>query len=232
MTNSVKTLSVLTFSAVCSILAITVPARSVLAQVSINLTSTPATQSGYNGSQDGGPYPLTATAYDFTGQDYSSLSSLDSLSVTLTAIDADTGRSSTGVRNFDFNDLTLGLDGIDTGVLLNGLPNSQTATTRTFTSVPDNSEALLAALQEDGQLVGSVFDVDNDGGDNIAFPGNFTTTLLLNGTGNDTGGGGTPVPFELSPGLGILALGLWGGMAQLKSKLQKQKSSVSAFSQH
>ena len=220
MTNSVKTLSVLTFSAVCSILAITLPARSVLAQVTINLTSS-VPQSGYNGPQDGGPYPLTGTAYNFAGQNYSSLSSVDNLQVTLTAFDGDTGRG-----NFDFNDLTLGLDGIDTGILLNGLPNNQTVT-RTFSGVPDNPEALLAALQ-DGQLVGSVFDVDNDGGDNIGFPSNFNTTLLLGGPG----GGGTPVPFELSPGLGILALGALGGMAQLKSKLQKQKSSVRAFSQH
>lgn len=31
------------------------------------------------------------------------------------------------------------------------------------------------------------------------------------------------IPFEFSPGLGILVLGAWGAMAQLKSKVQKRK---------
>ena len=33
----------------------------------------------------------------------------------------------------------------------------------------------------------------------------------------------TPVPFEFSPGLGILALGAMGAIAQLKSQMQKLK---------
>ena len=228
MTNSVKTLSVLTFSAVCSILAITVPARSVLAQVT--LTST-VPQSNFSGPQNRGEYPLTGSAaYNFTTQDYPSLASIDGLSVLLRATDADTG---TGMGNYDFGDLTLGLDGINTGIVLNGLPNNTTRTF-TFSGAPNNSDLILAALQADGQLVGTVFDSDpDDGDDTIGFPlASNVTTLTLFGEENTQGGGGTPVPFELSPGLGILALGLWGGMAQLKSKLQKQKSSVSAFSQH
>lgn len=40
----------------------------------------------------------------------------------------------------------------------------------------------------------------------------------------------TPVPFEFSPSLGILALGALGGLDQLKRKLQKRKFSKSAFS--
>ena len=39
----------------------------------------------------------------------------------------------------------------------------------------------------------------------------------------------TPIPFEFSPGLGILILGAWGAIAQLKSRVQK-KSSKSQFS--
>lgn len=34
----------------------------------------------------------------------------------------------------------------------------------------------------------------------------------------------TPVPFDFSPGLGILALGIWGAIAQLKSKVKNKKS--------
>lgn len=42
----------------------------------------------------------------------------------------------------------------------------------------------------------------------------------------------TEVPFDFSPGLGILIIGAWGAIAQLKSKVQKWKSSVSAFSKN
>ncbi len=38
------------------------------------------------------------------------------------------------------------------------------------------------------------------------------------------------VPYNFSPGVGILALGAWGATAQLKSKVQKRKTSKSAFS--
>lgn len=36
-------------------------------------------------------------------------------------------------------------------------------------------------------------------------------------------GAPNPVPFEFSPGLGILALGAWGAITQLNSKVQKRK---------
>lgn len=39
----------------------------------------------------------------------------------------------------------------------------------------------------------------------------------------------TPVPFKFSPALGILVLGAWGAIAQLKSLVQKRKSSGSWF---
>ena len=42
----------------------------------------------------------------------------------------------------------------------------------------------------------------------------------------------TPIPFEFSPTLGLLALGTWGAIAQLKSLVQKCKSSESAFSKN
>lgn len=37
------------------------------------------------------------------------------------------------------------------------------------------------------------------------------------------------VPFGFSPGMGILALGAWGAVVQLKSKIQQRKSSGSVF---
>jgi len=47
--------------------------------------------------------------------------------------------------------------------------------------------------------------------------------VALNATANGTGS--TPVPFDFSPGLGILALGAMGAIAQLKSQVvQKLKT--------
>lgn len=42
----------------------------------------------------------------------------------------------------------------------------------------------------------------------------------------------TPIPFEFSPSFGLLVLGIWGGIGQLKSLVQKSKSSESAFSKN
>jgi hypothetical protein len=42
----------------------------------------------------------------------------------------------------------------------------------------------------------------------------------------------TEIPFEFSPGLGILMLGAWGAIAQLKNKVQKRKSSGNALSKN
>ena len=67
---------------------------------------------------------------------------------------------------------------------------------------------------------------DNDG------IGNYTNTIAS----SDSAATGTitldptPVPFEFSPGLGILALGMCGAVAQLKNKVLKWKVSTSNFS--
>ncbi len=39
-------------------------------------------------------------------------------------------------------------------------------------------------------------------------------------------GSATPVPFEFSPGLGLLALGAWGAISQLTNKVRNRKSSA------
>ena len=78
-------------------------------------------QSGFNGPQNASSYPLTGTPYDFTGQTNGYITSIDSITVTLTVEDGDTAPA-----EFDFGNLTLGLDGIDTGLHLNGFPGSNT----------------------------------------------------------------------------------------------------------
>ena len=65
-----------------------------------------------------GPQP-----YTFPAQEVAQCTSIDSISVTLTLNEADTAPG-----ELDFNDLTLGLEGIDTGIALNGCLSDQTVT--------------------------------------------------------------------------------------------------------
>jgi len=111
---------------------------------------------------------------------YNNLASIGSLTLTVTINDGDTAPG-----NFDFNDLTIGLDGIDTGVKLNGFLNGaiQTLSISSFPGTIQNAPAILAALKADGKLKFTVFDNDVDlagsspgavSGDRIAFPGGGT----------------------------------------------------------
>jgi hypothetical protein len=76
-------------------------------------------------------------------------------------------------------DLTLALDGIDTGIALNGFPPAD-PDTETIGGVPLNKEQILAALQADGELEASI--IDADPGDNmLGVPSAFETTLALKG---------------------------------------------------
>jgi hypothetical protein len=144
----------------------------------------------FTGLQGGGSYPLTGgTGYDFAGQDYASLTTIDQLTVTLTINDGDSD-----VDEFDFDNLTLALDGIDTGLKLNGFRNNAIVTLDI--QGPSNSAALLAALQADGKLVGTVLDVDSDNVSQqapefIGFPADIQTTLVIDGEG---GAPAVPLP--------------------------------------
>jgi hypothetical protein len=148
------------------------------AQVTISST---VLQSNFNGATGAGETaPIAATAFDFTGQQQ--LSNIQSISITFTVIDGDTGLGPNGMNDtpfppdgnqhgdddFDVNSWTLRLDMIDVGpnLLLNGFnsyDNSQPLAasdfvTRTITGAPANAAAILAALQGDQQLVAQVFD--------------------------------------------------------------------------
>src|SRR5258706_717289 len=125
---------------------------------------------------------------------YNNLASIGSLTLTVTINDGDTA---TG--NFDFNDLTIGLDGFDTGIKLNGFSNGAIQTLD-IAGAPNNSAAILAALKADGKLKFTGFhnDVDLAGSspgavscDRIAFPGAGTIAdaglQLREGTVPDTG---------------------------------------------
>jgi hypothetical protein len=135
-----------------------------------------------------------------TGISYLTLANIGSLTLTVTIRDGDTA---TG--NFDFNDLSIGLNGLDTGIKLNtpsttaqsGFPNNS-ITTLDVSGVPQNAAAILTAIRANaGKATLSIFDNDVDlaganasgpSGDEIAFPDNIDAVLQLReGTTPDTG---------------------------------------------
>jgi hypothetical protein len=131
-------------------------------------------ESGLAHGASGPPFPLTAAPWDF-GASAGLLASISSITITLTVGDGD---SALGERDFD--KLTLALDGIDTGLHLNGFAGTgDVVPTLTLSMVgPANSQALLGALQSDNQFVGTINDATP--GDNFIFlPAESITTLTL-----------------------------------------------------
>ncbi len=93
-----------------------------------------------------------------------SLLNIQSIAITLTLIDGDTG---TGPDDVFRDTLTLRLDGIETGLVLNGFSSaanegniqaSDYIRLRLEITNPANAGAILAALQVDNQLVGSLYE--------------------------------------------------------------------------
>ena len=85
-------------------------------------------QSGIDESIGNAPLAVVnEPGFNFAGQDYRSLRSVDRVSITLTLLDGD---SAVGDR--DFGKLTLMLEGVNTGILLNGFRDSE-LDTRTIT---------------------------------------------------------------------------------------------------
>jgi hypothetical protein len=157
----------------------------------------------FGGLQGGGSYPLTEPGgYNFAGQDYASLTSIDKLTITLSVFDGDSA-----VGEFDFDNLTLGLDGLNTGLKLNGFPNNNTLTLDI--EGPNNAALLLDALKADGRLIGTIIDADADGinqqnTDFIGLPADVVTTLVIEGQG------GEPIPLPAAALMAPLGAGLAG----------------------
>ncbi|HYE18137.1 MAG TPA: hypothetical protein VEA69_06820 [Tepidisphaeraceae bacterium] len=186
---------------VAAVLAALLVARSAAA-AQVTLTST-VDQSGFNATT-GAVNPLTATPWSFVGQQYGQLASIDSITVTLSVSDGNTGAG-----EFDEGAWTLGLDGLDTGLLLDGFDGGQIVTLTI--AGPSNAAALLASLQSDGELAGSVIDA-TPGDNSVVFPSRVSASIEIVGTLLDSGGGGNPngVPLPLAalaaPALGAVAV--------------------------
>jgi hypothetical protein len=125
-----------------------------------------------------------ATPFTFS----SSLSSIGSISITLTLIDGDTaiGDQTVGQPDFDRDHLFLGLDGINTGIALNGFRGNGLQDTFTITgTVSAAVSTQLLAQFTDQQFVGSIISdrLNSAASPNDMFVGNqdmnAMTTLVL-----------------------------------------------------
>jgi len=179
---------------------------------SVPISST-VSESGSVTLQNQASYPLTGTPYDFTGQvnAFSAITSIDSLTITLTMTDGDTAPG-----DFDFNNLSLVLDGTNTGLLLNGFSNNNVVTLSLQTLSVGLQTAIIASLA-DGKLVGTVADAtpgNSPANDILGFPAQIDTTLDLTVSGptltGPGGGGGNPVPLPAAVVLAPLGAGLAG----------------------
>jgi hypothetical protein len=126
-----------------------------------------------------GPIPAHNAAIDdvpFAFAKVGKIRRLDRITITVTLYDADTDPDLGGQ---DVGDLILALDGIDTGIALDGFPGGETDT-ETIGGVPLNKAQILAALKADGELEASI--VDADPGDNtLSVPADAAATLVLKG---------------------------------------------------
>jgi hypothetical protein len=190
-------------SCLAAILAASVIALPLTAsaQLSSTVTQSGAFDSGIGGPGTNGssgmndPVPITGTTlngvtnptanpYDFTGQNYAALSAINSIQVTLTVFDGNSGFSGTAA-DFDFNNLTLGLAGFDTGIKLNGFSaasiNGSDITLTFSSSSISNGPQILAVLQATGTLAGSIIDAtglpDSNG---MTLSSQHDTTLIIN----------------------------------------------------
>lgn len=126
----------------------------------------------------------TANPYDFTAQNFAALTSIDNIQLTLTIFDGNSGFSGTAA-DFDFNNLTFGLAGFDTGIKLNGFSaasiNGSDITLTFFSSSISNSAQILAALHATGTLTGSIIDATgNPDSNGMTLSSLHDTTLVIN----------------------------------------------------
>lgn len=120
---------------------------------------------------------LVITAEPFAFEGVGRLKAITRVALNVTREDLDTG---TGPNDIDRGELTLELDGIDTGILLDGFGDAVNVN-GAVAGKPKNAKALLAALKDDGALVATIRDSDPTDPNSAAAPANFFAELVLTG---------------------------------------------------
>lgn len=100
---------------------------------------------------------------------------INRITITATITDGDSGAGET-----ERDDLLLVLDGVNTGIPLNGYRNGL-RDTRTNSGVPINKRELRNKLRQDGELHAIIKDRDPGPNQDIILPANFETTLVIEG---------------------------------------------------
>jgi hypothetical protein len=139
----------------------------------------------------------TLGTFDFSSTPYSTFTSITSLSLTLALYDLQTMASGTGAQKRDYNNLSLTLAGLNTGILLNGY-DAGVGSTVTVTGTPLNSSAIVSALiSNNGLLSFGILDATSNPSNSFDYFGG-TASMTLNVT---------QVPFSPSTTLGLVLVG-------------------------
>jgi hypothetical protein len=117
---------------------------------------------------------ITEVGNPFTFQDVDKITKITKIAITLTLAGA-----STQAGDPDQGNLTLALDGIDTGLLLDGLPQADTGTL-TISGVPVNEAEIRARLLRDGKLSATIIDA-TPGDNGMSASSADDTTLVIKG---------------------------------------------------
>jgi hypothetical protein len=138
-------------------------------------TSTkPQNESGGNFvPADGASITVPDSPFSFTKT--SKIVRIKRIAITATITDGDSG-----VGETERGDLLLVLDGVNTGIPLNGYRNGL-QDTRTNGGVPINQRELRNKLRQDGELHATIKDRDPGPNQDIILPANFETTLVIKG---------------------------------------------------
>lgn len=150
------------------------------------------------------------TTFNFSSQDYSSITSLESLVINLQFFNFDTAPGT-----IDLNNITLTLAGYDTGVLLNGFGNAFGEATITG-NLLSNATEILHVLQTTGILSAGFHDSTSSPSNNFLFTGGSSTLTLSDQP--------IEVPFTPSHAAGLITL----AAASVWMRKRKQSETVLA----
>jgi hypothetical protein len=178
-------------------------------------------QSGQSGTLDNPVIPEIAT-FNLTGAPLQTITSFD---ITFTVDDGDSD-----VGDADHNNLVLYLNGVNTGVLLNGFGDGSTEELTFSSIVSPTLSAQLNATLGTNTLVATIVDLTpNSSVDSFTTTGTNYVSFPFNHSGSPTSAsitiqGITAVPEPSSIVLSFLALSSFGGARMLNRRRRKKLS--------